>query len=889
MYTLKSGDVTIVMGVGAISRCAGRVLVERLVPRPHRGQPCTLVLLLPAMLREWPALLESARRRTGPVVILTAHHVEPPGLEPEWSVISAPPLLESYLGEIDALRQSGQLRCVWPHYPSGLSTLQDVVDHVGPALEQGRITLTYAPTTPAAITLALRRSMLRLSNPSTLPQALFSWLDLDGSRTLSPSELGLALRALDQSGPDALLAAHDHSWMTPLDLDTFASFIRDSHVDFVRDIIFEPHPTVSTASWRVDVALAQGNTFAQAGAIEVMLGLLGQGAGAGTRDLVQQWWDRLVLSVLGLTFVPAVGLLRQRRIQLDGLLGSMSVLLDSRDEILVARRSDDHTRFHAIRQRTIADPQVHTWSQGKRWVSLTLDGDRNITAIEVENRWSGQAVAVGAMLRRETVSPATIDAFEKTGGFVLDVSLAADNPIICRCAQARRSDVDSLMASGARTVRALAENQGITAVCGGCLPTVKALLEGRTVAAAPSKASASRSRKEIVAAGFDAQRPEDPREEADAFFLQMLDEGGATPSRRRQVLTELDQTGTWVPTIEELTWGARVAWRNSTRCIGRYFWDSLTVLDQRSAQTGQDIFEALCEHIAFATNGGEIRSTMSVFSPAGADGIGPRLWNPQLIRYAAHRLPDGRVLGDPIHLALTDAIKALGWRAAHPTAFDVLPIVVELPGQPPEWFEIPSDLILEVPISHPDHPEIGALGMKWHALPAVSNMSLDMGGLTHTMAPFNGFYMGSEIGARNLSDEDRYNLLPEVARRLGMDTQSRATLWRERAQLELTHAVQHSFAAAGVRMMDHHALSDWFLRFEQEETDLGRTVYADWGWIVPPLGGSTTPVFFKTHWENRVLKPGLFYLPDIHQSGCPMGFGTPADAPEQRCPFSTKD
>ena len=36
---------------------------------------------------------------------------------------------------------------------------------------------------------------------------------------------------------------------------------------------------------------------------------------------------------------------------------------------------------------------------------------------------------------------------------------------------------------------------------------------------------------------------------------------------------------------------------------------------------------------------------------------------------------------------------------------------------------------------------------------------LDLGGLEFTGCPFNGWYMSSEIGGRNLSDEYRYNML----------------------------------------------------------------------------------------------------------------------------------
>ena len=52
-------------------------------------------------------------------------------------------------------------------------------------------------------------------------------------------------------------------------------------------------------------------------------------------------------------------------------------------------------------------------------------------------------------------------------------------------------------------------------------------------------------------------------------------------------------------------------------------------------------------------------------------------------------------------------------------------------------------------------------------MPAISNMPLSIGGVTYPAAPFNGWYLGTEIGARNLADAQRYDLLPVVARRDG--------------------------------------------------------------------------------------------------------------------------
>lgn len=51
------------------------------------------------------------------------------------------------------------------------------------------------------------------------------------------------------------------------------------------------------------------------------------------------------------------------------------------------------------------------------------------------------------------------------------------------------------------------------------------------------------------------------------------------------------------------------------------------------------------------------------------------------------------------------------------------------------------------------------LGLKWYALPAVSSMRFDCGGLEFTANAFNGWYMGTEIGCRNLCDTNRLDIV----------------------------------------------------------------------------------------------------------------------------------
>jgi len=62
-------------------------------------------------------------------------------------------------------------------------------------------------------------------------------------------------------------------------------------------------------------------------------------------------------------------------------------------------------------------------------------------------------------------------------------------------------------------------------------------------------------------------------------------------------------------------------------------------------------------------------------------------------------------------------------------------------------------------------------------------------------------------------------------------------------------------------------------------------VFAEWAWIVPPIGASATPLYLCDHWQNTILKPNLFYLPEIHEPDAKMGHGTPASDGESRCPF----
>jgi nitric-oxide synthase len=353
-------------------------------------------------------------------------------------------------------------------------------------------------------------------------------------------------------------------------------------------------------------------------------------------------------------------------------------------------------------------------------------------------------------------------------------------------------------------------------------------------------------------------------EEARAYLVQFFRDKGAPKAfaaRWAQVSAEIERTGTYVQSYDELSFGAKLAWRNSTRCIGRLFWNGLMVRDMRHLTTEDEMLAALVEHIDLATNGGNLRALMTVFPPAGPDGKGPRIWNGQLLRYAGYRAFDGSVTGDPMNVDLTEQAFKLGWKGGPRTRFDLLPLIVQLPGKAPKWMEIPKRIVREVPISHPEHPWFMNLGLKWYALPAVSDVLFDVGGVKYTAAPFNGWYMATEIGARNFSDPQRYNLLPVVAEKLGLDTRRAASLWMDRAQIELVRAVSYSFERAGVKLVDHHTASEDFTQFIEMENAAGRCVHMRWSWITPPVGGSTTKAFHldEDHYPDISLKPNFFY------------------------------
>ena len=377
------------------------------------------------------------------------------------------------------------------------------------------------------------------------------------------------------------------------------------------------------------------------------------------------------------------------------------------------------------------------------------------------------------------------------------------------------------------------------------------------------------------AADLGALRAGRPLADCDSFALDSLlviaerfitmfhseNQAGPPDRRLRQVRREIETTGTYWHTPAELEFGARVAWRNSSRCIGRLYWHSLRVHDRREVTAAADIAAESVRHLRQATNGGRIRPVITVFAPDAPGRPGPRILSSQLIRYAGYQAADGIVLGDPANTDITRVARCLGWPGGRPAGrFDILPLLVQEAGAPVTRHELPADEVLEVPIRHPEFGWFADLELRWYAVPVISDMYLDVGGVCYPAAPFNGWYMCTEIGSRDLGDSGRYDQLPVIAKRMGLSTASDRTLWKDKAMTELNLAVLHSFTAAGVTISDHHTESVRFLQHVEREERQGRACPADWTWIVPPAASSTTPVFHR-YYQDFDQAPNFYRHP----------------------------
>ncbi len=363
------------------------------------------------------------------------------------------------------------------------------------------------------------------------------------------------------------------------------------------------------------------------------------------------------------------------------------------------------------------------------------------------------------------------------------------------------------------------------------------------------------------------------KEEARAFLDNFHDATGAGKAARQArwsaVRRDLSRHGHYEHTPEELAYGARLSWRNNGRCIGRLMWESLDVVDCRHLTHPSQIADRVFAHLNEAHGDGRIRSVISVFAPVRGTELPAWIESPQAIQYAAHVQQDGQVIGDRQNLEMTRIVTSLGWQPAAPQqGFEPLPILIRDRDDHRHMFQIPPSCIHEVAISHPVHSAIADLGLRWYSVPLVTGHIMTIGGIDYPCAPFNGFYMATEIASRDFADKKRYDVLADVSRAIGIRPDNRADpLWKDRALTELNGAVLHSFKQAGVTILDHHTASDQFMTFHNREQAAGRCVAADWRWIVPPQASATCDVF---HLRMRNFHPVPNFYRDRGDEGLRM-------------------
>ena len=379
--------------------------------------------------------------------------------------------------------------------------------------------------------------------------------------------------------------------------------------------------------------------------------------------------------------------------------------------------------------------------------------------------------------------------------------------------------------------------------------------------------------------------------QAEAFISSMQQfEGRPSNSdkwkqRLNSIKQSIEETGTYTHTSEELSFGAKLAWRNSNRCIGRHFWRQLDVFDCRTLHTKESILEALKNHVALSYNKGAIKSAVTIFAPKDNTPGTPdpiRILNHQLIRYAGFKNDNGKILGDPHSLSFTQELEKHGWQPSKKASFTPMPWLIQINGETQEpytVFEEHPHLLTEVQIEHPENEAFKSLELKWYSTPILSDMALLIGGIHYPCAPFNGWYMGTEIGARNLADENRYDYLPQVAEIFQLDTKNNRTLWRDRALIELNRAVLYSFDRDNVKIGDHHALTRQFEKFCENETKSKCPVTGDWSWLVPPISASQTPTFSQEFDPTVVQHTNFFY------QNSPLEAKSKGESPMGKCPY----
>ena len=112
----------------------------------------------------------------------------------------------------------------------------------------------------------------------------------------------------------------------------------------------------------------------------------------------------------------------------------------------------------------------------------------------------------------------------------------------------------------------------------------------------------------------DGPNPREVREFFEQYKAYTEMDEDAYQARVADVVAEIQATGTYTHTTDELTVGAKLAWYNHTRCIGKLYWRWLTVRDCRDVTTPEGIRDECFEHQRVVHNGGRIKPTITIFA-----------------------------------------------------------------------------------------------------------------------------------------------------------------------------------------------------------------------------------------------------------------------------------
>ena len=82
--------------------------------------------------------------------------------------------------------------------------------------------------------------------------------------------------------------------------------------------------------------------------------------------------------------------------------------------------------------------------------------------------------------------------------------------------------------------------------------------------------------------------------------------------------------------------------------------------------------------------------------------------------------------------------------------------------------------------------------MKWFVTVTVSVLMFDIGGCQFPGAPFSGFYTAPEI-SRAMLDVDRYNKMDLIAEKMGIETRTNESLWKDRCIIEMNLSILYSY------------------------------------------------------------------------------------------------